>query len=170
MKKIFSFSCVFVSLYSYTFSQKNTTDRTANLMQYGQYIQAVLQGNHEAHYKAEFDTLSKWQYSFLVSFNIDTAGKLINLKMDEETFIPNIIKAYTQRLFYSTSGHWYPEIKNCLTILSSTITCHVSIVKKFTSSEERMRQFAKDENELKLTRASIFNSNEPNHCSVILTY
>ena len=173
MKQLF-ISFTFLIAACSVYSQKNTTDRKASFENYGQYLYSHLQLAHETFYKGEFDTLKK-NYLFLVSFNIDTNGKIINYNIDEETIIPLVVKNYTKKIIYLTSGRWLPEVKDCKEVISDTITCKISIREKAVISWENLKKVESEnpidlQKDFKLTRAMKFKENEPNHSYLFLTY
>jgi len=123
----FILSLIFLTSVFCSKAQQNT-DRVTTYKNYGQYIQVPLRASHNFNYKNELAGL-KEDYVFWLYFQIDTTGKIINLRDKHKANVPQLVVDYAYNLINRTSGQWNPEIKNCRVVVSDTITCQVEIIK-----------------------------------------
>lgn len=173
MKKLLIFLGLFVFT-THAYSQLNLLDRSTSLMNYGQYIHPYIKLKHESNYKGELDSLKK-DYLFLISFNVDTFGILVNYKIKSDEKIPELVKSYIQKLIYTTSGSWLPEIKNNKLVLSSNIICQVSLSRKIDfnkiySRETKLDDINKLLENFKPLKENGFIPNQINYCFFYLTF
>jgi len=128
MKYTLCFLFVVISLNGFA---QSATDRLAGYKYYGQYIQPPVRASHASHYNDELLGL-KEDYTFHILFQIDTAGKIINLHSKHQPKVPQVVIDYAYALIKTTNGQWKPEVKNCRIVVSDTITCQFHVVKKKT--------------------------------------
>lgn len=167
MKNIIALICILIP--AICFSQRSAIDRNASYKHYGQYLQAELQLTHQLQYKGEFDSL-KGNYTFLVTFNVDTPGNVINFSFDEKVPTPAVVKNYSKNLIMSTSGKWLPQIKNCRVVESELLTCQVHIIKKVIINKEFYDKLAETDSDFVITKANSFDASKPNCFALIISY
>lgn len=156
---------LFFLLVTFQVSGQNKTDRLASYKNYGQYIQAPLNGSHGYNYKDEFAGL-KDDYILWFYFQIDTTGKIINLHEKHKPNVPKLVVDYVYKLINITNGQWTPEVKNHRLVISDTITCQVHIIKRKTLDD-----FKDEKLELMDLDGYITDiENRKNTCSLILGY
>jgi|GEM_PF-3265987 len=113
----------------YGITGQKSTDRLATYENHGQYIRLIMDRLHMSIYKKEFAGLQE-DYVFWIYFQIDTTGKVVNLRAKHKPGVPDIVIEYGYKLLKKTDGQWNPEVKNCQQVLSDTIICQFEITKK----------------------------------------
>jgi|GEM_PF-4242299 len=160
---------------------QSNTDRLASYKNNGQHLQTSIRGWHDFNYKGQLDGVKKISYSFLVLFQIDTTGHIINIRFNKEDDVPDVVRNYALTLLKTTDGDWKPQVHNCRQLLSDTITCKFFFAKKQAPEEllNNKDQKAGNERMLDYTNANApkislktldFNSQLDNHCWVVIGY
>jgi hypothetical protein len=129
MKKIFLIPIALLLICKFSYSQDTTLNRLASFKKYGQYIHYYLKLHHEFTYKGELDSI-KEPFMFIVSFRIDEKGNVVEYETEKKEEIPPVVVNYVNKLIFSTSGGWYPEIKHSKIVKSDKIRCILNISPK----------------------------------------
>jgi hypothetical protein len=178
MKMIIALFLLLASVQSHS---QNNTDRLASYKNDGQHLQTSVKGWHDMHYKGELKEVKKITYTFLVMFQIDTTGHLINISFNKEDDMPEAVKNYALTLLKTTDGQWKSQVRSCRQVLSDTITCKFSFAKKQTPEELLKNKDQHEENARMLdytsadhpsisTKTLDFKSYLDNHCWVVIGY
>jgi hypothetical protein len=128
MKKILIFLLLLLIQSDYVYSQK-LANREASLYRYGQTVYPFFKSLHETYYRNQFD--GQWkQYEALISFNIDTLGKMENIKLESTKSLPDSVTSYMKELLLKSNGLWIPSVKNGIEDLSDTVFLHFTIIRR----------------------------------------
>ena len=171
---------ILIILISLFLKAQNNTDRLAGYKNDGQHLQTTLRGWHDIHYNGRLKNFNI-SFSFLIYFQIDTTGHLININFNEEDEVPAVVRDYAVTLLQTTNGFWKPQIRNCRLVTSDTITCKFFFAKKQSQGDWVINKEEQLENERKLdperpdlrrtsSKTLNFKSYLDNHCWVVLGY
>jgi hypothetical protein len=142
------------------FAQK-LANREAQLHIYGKDINPFFENSHSGYYRNQFKgTLAL--YRALISFTVDTFGKINGLKLETSKPLPDSATNYMKELVLKTDKLWKPPVKNGIEDVSDSVFIHFTIVRKRFSGTQQYAVLQKETDELSKEYREYLSGTHPN--------
>jgi hypothetical protein len=130
MKKTILITTLFLLLFGASIGQSKITRKAAPISE--EFIKNCFA--HTINYETGTALPDEYAADFTItaSFNVDTSGRIINLKFDNSKF-PLAIESITKKIM-NTNNNWFPAIKDCELVVSDKII--FTFIKKSTKEQQ----------------------------------